>query len=368
MKKVTIYILLTSSLFLLNGCFEESEFEFPLEYSWIAFPQAEIVVDEAIGTGVSSEIILSGAPFATDQTINYTVEYPSEGGAKEGVDFNLPANSGSIVLPAGANSIEVNLIESIINNDIPVGRRSVIFTLQPVAGLNLGQLGNEQTQSITISISEDDLSTFGYTSFEEPAAGDVNNYSAPAGTDLPNNPGENSVDHVYNGGEIGFNTSYVPGQEGGADSGLFFGVTNITNEPDEYDVGAFPDGSQGYMTSDADGLAEIVFDELDIPEATSLLQIKMSLWFIDDDTWEDDDEFDVFWRTEDGDELILSLRANSDNLMTDSADGDGAVITGDWNVFIAQVTNIKSGSLVIQIGTDSGAEFNFIDNIIIEGI
>lgn len=274
--------------------------------------------------------------------------------------------SGTITLdiPKGSSQASIRLFPVIAQDNITTPDRIVDISIGEVTG-GLILSSTSGTYRVTIKDRDFNIDPFAYTSFEEPSAGIVNNYSAPDGTDLPNNEGENSVDYISAGEEMGFDTSYLPGEEGGADDGLFFGVTNVANEPGEYNIGFFADGAQAYITSDADGIAEIVFDEVDVPLGYNVLKVKFSVYFVEA-SWETNDEFDVFWRTEDGDELIRSFRSNGD-LMTDQPDGTGNILVDEWVTFFADVTNIKNGRLVIQVGSNSGSEIAFIDDILIGG-
>ena len=296
-----------------------------------------------------------------------TVSITPQADVQYGTDFTTEpdGSSGSVTLNISEGSASAVLsvfpsVEAGFNTD-----KLINFKLESVSG---GLFLATESVDYELAIQDESLNVdiLAFTSFEEPAAGDVNNYSAPDSTFLPNNPGENSVDYVSTGGEMGFDTSYLPGEEGGEDTSLIFGVTNVTNEPDEYNIGAFFNGSQAYVTSDADGLAEIVFDEVEIPSKFNSLKVRLSVYFVDA-SWEDDDEFDVFWRTEDGDETLMSFRSNGE-LMTDSPDGTGNVLVDDWFTFNRDVTNMKKGRLVIQIGTNSGSEYAFIDDIVIGGV
>lgn len=220
------------------------------------------------------------------------------------------------------------------------------------------------TKEVGVTGIEAVFSQLAYTSFEEPAAGATNVYNAPDGEDLPNNAGENSVDFISVGGEIGFNTSYVTGQEGGADD-LIWGVTNVIDELGAYTLEAFDDGAQAYVSSDADGLAEIVFDEVDITGSLSAV-VSIATYFVGS-SWETDDEFKLIWRTVDGDEEILSLFSNGSEI-TNSPDGSGDSIVDQWYTSEAIISNRKAGRLVIQIGHNSGSEILFIDDIKISAV
>ena len=317
---------------------------------------AEIFEDQT--EGVSVPITIGNALIEAG---TLTFELSSASGAIYGQDYTTvpDGSSGTIelTLSEGANSVSLAII--------PIATEAVDTKTISVALTNAsgGLLLGSETSTYTLTIADQtlNLEVIAYTSFEEPLAGAVNNYSAQDGVEQINIEGLNAVDHVSVGGEMGFDTSYVPGQEGGEDTSLYFGVTNVVSEPDEWDIGFFKDGAQAYVTSDADGLAEIVFDEVNIPSGTEFLKVRLSTYFVDA-SWEESDEFDVFWRTSDGDELILSFRSDGD-LMTDAPDGTGNYIIDEWFTFDAFVTNRKTGSLVIQIGTNSGSEIAFIDAI-----
>jgi len=356
-----IYLII-SPVLTLTGCFEEQEFDVASELNYLAFSESEAILLEGEVDEYTFDIIYSGNQ---NEAIEFSLGVDPDGtNATQGEDYTISPALGNLTIPAGESSLTIKV--DIVNNDLQVGSRTLGFELNTTENIDLGYLGSDEGKSLNITILEDDAIFFGSTSFEEPTAGLINNFASQDGVEQENVPGENTVDYVSVGGEMGFNTSYLPGQEGGADEGLLFGVTDVTSDPDwEYDVGSFPDGMQAYSTSDADGLMEIVFDELEIAETTELLQVSAFLWFADA-SWEEDDEIDFFWRTEDGDELILSLRSNGDS-MTNSADGTGDVIVEQWVNFMPEVSNIKSGSLVIHIGTDSGSEIAFLDNIVISG-
>jgi hypothetical protein len=366
MKKYIVSLFIISIGLTLAGCFDEQDFSFPDEFSYVAFGDTDLAAVEGTDNSVDINVIYSGSPLSSPLSVPVSIVPSGETDAVEGVDYSISGGLGNVTIPAGEASATITV--NLIDNETPVGPRFLVFSMGSPQGVDVGKYGTDEGTTATLLIGEDDLTVFGYTSFEEPLAGEVNNYPAQGGVEQVNVPGENSVDYVSVGGEMGFNSSYVPGQEGGEDSGLLFGVTKFTSDPDwEYDVGSFPDGDQAYSTSDADGLMEIVFDQLDIPANTSLLVVNVQLYFVGD-SWEDDDEFDFFWRTDDGDELILSLRADGNGAMTDSPDGSGSPIIDQWTQFVSTVNNVGPGSLVIQIGTDSGSEVNFIDAISIRGI
>jgi len=365
MKRIILKILILPIALIFSACFEEQEFQIPNEFSYVAFQEANLSIIEGESNEIMLTLIYSGPKLNSPLSVPISIETTEGTSAEDGVDYSIDGESGAITIPAG--EAEASLTINILNNDLAVGPRELAFSIESVGGLKTGYLGNEGGRTTTITIREDDLVELAYTSFEEPTAGAINNFASQDGAEQVNVPGENPVDYISNGGELGFNSDYVEGEEGGADDGLLFGVSAFAADPFwEYDTGGFPDGSQAYSTSDADGLMEIEFDEVTIPAGTELLQVSTQLWF-SNSSWEDDDEIDFYWRTDDGDELILSLRSNGES-MTDSPEGDGEVIVDVWTLFSTEVENIKTGKLVIQIGTDSGSEICFIDAVSIKGI
>jgi hypothetical protein len=359
-KKYVTYIML-SGAFILSSCFDEKEILLPDTFSYVAFEGGEVNILEGSISSFDVKVVYSGATTSADIAVPISITDGEGTLAVDGVDYSIDGGLSGRTIPAGQFSTTVKV--TILDNDDAVGARLLKLQLGDVSGFKLGAPDTDGVTTFAITILEDDLNIFGYTSFEEPTAGDVNLFNFDNGTEQTNNPGENSVDYTSIGGEMGFDTSYLPGQEGGADDPAW-GVTKF--QTDGYDASPFPDGAQAYLTSDADGLAEIVFDELTIPGTASFLQISLSTWFVDGGSWEDDDEFDVFWRTEDGDELVISLRSDGAN-MTDTPDGSGNNIGGKWTLISGLVENIKTGRLVIQIGSDSGAEVSLFDNIKIQG-
>lgn len=366
MKKSIIYTLILS--FYLFGCFEEQEFIIPDNQKYISFKTSSLEILEGEVASVKIQILYSGPALTADLVV--PVSLTGENSAQDGTDYTIESGVGNVVLASGTYNTEI--LVSIIDNTEAIGLRTLTFTIGSIEGYKIGAPDNEAAASIQIRILEDDLNLFGFTSFEEPVAGEINNFSSQDGTEQVNVPGENPVDFSSTGGEMGFDTYYVDGQVGGADGTFLWGVSKFptgdgTDNPsgEEYDTGGFPDGTQAYVSSDADGLMEIQFDELEIPDGTNILQVAFQLWFADA-SWESDDEIDVFWRTEDGDESLLSVRGvePQDNI----EDDNGASLENMWIPYILAIETKKTGRLVLQIGSDSGSEVCFIDNIIIEGL
>ena len=299
--------------------------------------------------------------FTLNQSANATIALSLEN-AVYGVDFitEPDGSSGqiSVSIPEGGTNPTIRLVPIVTEG---IKDYTVTFEVAEVSGgLRLAQGSGVFTAAVEDQTKN--LNVIAFTGFEEPTAGATNNYEADDGVEQINKDGLNSVDYVSIGGEMGFDFSYVPGEEGGEDTSLYWGVTNVLNEPDEWDLPFFQDGMQAYVASDADGLAEIVFDEITIAPDVEILLVTLSTFFVDA-SWEDSDEFDVFWRTSDGDELLLSFRGDENADMRDQPDGTGNIIENSWFTFNVFAQNVKTGSLVIQIGNNSGSELVFLDAI-----
>ncbi|MEL6357139.1 MAG: hypothetical protein AAFQ37_09440, partial [Bacteroidota bacterium] len=108
------------------------------------------------------------------------------------------------------------------------------------------------------------------TSFEEPL-GFVSTYNDTGNPavahQLVNNQGEPTVDFPFVATELGFQSFFEPTRNGGSGSdglteGDFFGVNNNATFN-------FPDGSQGFIIEDPDGLARVEFSPVDMAGVNS---------------------------------------------------------------------------------------------------
>lgn len=366
MKKIIKYIVLSLLVAVSQSCFEENEFVIPEEFAWVGFKTNGLDIAEDAGTGVVVDILVASKPLSEPLTINYTV---SSDDAVEGVDYNLPSGSGTATIPSGSSHVSATLIESVINNNDIVGARTVVFTITDAGGYTLGGPDGEYGVTLEVTITEDDLNLYGYTSFEEPEVAEAGIYNVPEagtpeGTNLPNHPGENPVDYESTGDELGFDLYYTEGQEGGADD-IHVGVTNATDLDDG--VGAYYDGTQGYVSEDCDGELNLEFDEVTIEEGMNLLRVDVGFYFTTGSSFEDNDYFRVIWRTEDGDEELYEITGgyggNEDEVFTPS----GESMIGTWTTLSGYPENMKSGKLVIIFQTSSGGEFVYFDKIEIKG-
>ena len=242
-------------------------------------------------------------------------------------------------------------------------------------GLKTGDLllTSAGADSISIPISGFEgfpLETVAFTSFEEvPAIPDSITYSAPDGFDLPNNTNQPPIDFMATGMELGFDLSYVNDPEliGGADDAVILGVIQESAEGIQVEVPGleFPDGMQAYVISDADGLLELVFDEVAISADATGISVEISILFADA-SWEASDEFDVFWQTADGlGDPLISIRGVEPQ---DDIEINGLSVENQWLSLVGNVSpdRIATGRIVIQIGNNSGSELMFIDQVTVK--
>ncbi len=156
-KKKFKYIIPLIFLGVFCNCDSGGEDPPPPQSGHIYFESAQINVDESDLGPVTATFIYSGPALPQSLTVNYTLSFPAQNAAKEGEDFILPTNSGSFVLPADQTTTEVTIIESLIDDDLFVGSRSVMFTLEPTGDLVLGKLNQPETKSVSVTIAENDF-------------------------------------------------------------------------------------------------------------------------------------------------------------------------------------------------------------------
>ncbi|MBG6129695.1 hypothetical protein IWQ47_001003 [Aquimarina sp. EL_43] len=352
------------------GCDTENDVLLPSEFNYISFKTNEINVLESDMGAVTTTFTYSGELLATDLTVNYTVTFPDQDAAQEGVDFMLPASSGSFVLPAGQSTVDVTLLESLVNDELSKGSRAVTFSLQPIQGYILGEPDQRENKSVTINIGEDDLFEFGYTSFEEiPTFGTLTRYPRPAATQdpLPNiqdtDPGSEVpyVSYISTGDELGFTASFLAASVSAIEQEIM-GVYNTTvtsANPDSFETN-FIDGNQGYVTSDLDGFVTLTFDEITglNPDVTNaVLDVKL---FFRTTSWETEDGIVVYFETADGlGDPILSI-----------FDDDVEAVEGTWQELRIPIPDNKlaTGRLVVTFRNGAGTEMIILDSISIKGI
>lgn len=371
MKNLAYNSIMFSLLFMFVSCEDsnENDFELPSDFYYVSFEESSVSVLESDEGPVKVKFVYSGVLFDEDLTINYNVTYPTENAAIEEVNFTLPSNSGSFVLPAGKSSVEVTLIESLIDNDLSEGSKKVSFNLEPVNSLLLGKPDNEEAKSVTINIREDDLHEFAFTSFEEiPTFDALERYPRPAASSPMLNVQESNpssqvpyVQFVSTGNELGFTAFFQADAVEEIETELMGVYNNTTiSANSNLFVTPFEDGSQGYVTSDLDGTVILTSDEIIglNPEVTNaVMDVKV---FFEDATWESNDGMEIYFETEDG---------RGDPLFFVYGE-DVEAIHGSWqDLRIALPDNkLKTGRLVIVFNNNQPSEMIFLDSISIKGI
>lgn len=371
MKNV-LYILISFIIAsYVTGCNNnDNDVTLPEEFYYISFDKNSINVIESDEGPITIDFIYSGSRLSNDLEIKYTISYPDNNAAQEGVDFVLPSQSGSFILPAGESRVEVTLIESLINNELSVGARKMTFELNQVNNLLLGSPDNREAKSVTVTIGEDDLFEFGYTSFEEVPTFDVlERYPRPAQSadPLPNvqdiDPTSQApyVQYVSSGDELGFTASFLAAAVDAVENEVV-GVYNTTvtaANPDVFETN-FIDGNQGYITSDLDGFVTLITDEivgLNANVTNAVLDVKV---FFLTTSWETEDGIVIYFETEDGlGEPLLSI-----------FDDDVEAAEGVWQELRVPIpqNKLKSGRLVITFRNGADSEMILLDYISIKGI
>jgi hypothetical protein len=366
MKRIKIYLTILLFTIVTVSCFEENDFVIPGKYAWVAFEEGSFAVPEDGGGSVTVNLLLSAKSPSSDVSVTYSVTSTD---ATEGVDYSLPAGSGTVTVPAGQNTVEVTLIQSVLNNENITGDRTVVFTITDGAGFDIGSPDSKFLPTVTVLLQEDDFTIFGYSSFEDVDVSGLDyGYTRPGGPDpgLVNNVGEAPVDFIATGDELGFDSSFDP-TDVGDDGWEIIGVSNGDFSSGDDGVYTFDYGSQAYAGSDLDGTLEIVFDEVTIPGGTSILVLDISIYFafLDGGDSEEGEGVELVWRTTGGDETVIAVIAVDDNVIEDQ---NGNLVGYDqWIDFSAEVSSIGTGRPVVRIKNDNNDDLTFVDNIVVKG-
>jgi hypothetical protein len=368
MKKSYKYICMVMLTMLMYSCDTENDVLLPSSFSYISFETSQKSVNEPDGE-VKIKFQYSTQNISNkDLTFNYTVSFP-EGKTKavENVDYTLPANSGTFTLPAGKSEVEITLL-TLVDNNTSKGLRHIQFNLTPIDGVTLGSPSDDDAGSVTILIQEDDLYTFGRTSFEDvPTFIDDWHYTLTSSQqDLKNTQLANSsskdpyVDFAATANEMGFDTRWAPGTSRKDDQERM-GVFNNTNmNKTKYLTTSFKDGVQGYAATDMDGTIELRFDLMNqITPSVNSLVIDLGVYF-GDTSWESPDGFEVYYETADG--LGDALYSVFDN--------DVEKIAGKWNDLKINVpaSQTKPGRIVLRLSSTFWSEGIYLDYVAIKGI
>lgn len=337
------------------GCFDEYEGSLSPDEAWVYFAKSSENVIESADGAVVTELIYSGAPRSSDLVIPFTISTDSD--LTEGEDYTLA--SSQFVIPAGKFKADAILLESLIDNDLPEGNKSLVITISSPDGVGAGFPGPAADRnSITVNIAEDDFFVFGFTSFEEPEAGD--NYVDPNGADndhdLVNIPGMNSFDYDGSGSEIGFDATFINTRD------IASGLSDNVGVTDSYDDG-FTNGSQGYVLLDTDGTIQVTFDPVNVE---GFDQVFLSIdWFIQSSNYEgavdaDPTGSDIFKISiiTDTEDVINIVDVDGDQLEQIYSDQFGA-----WTTLFEEISGIKTAQLVIEVDTNVDSEGIAFDNI-----
>lgn len=366
MKKFKIYLTMLLLTMVAVSCFEENDFTIPDEFAWVGFEKSSFNIGEDSGDDVTATLIVSSATLSSALNLTYTV---TSSDALEGIDYSLPSGTGSMTVPAGSNTVDIVLIESVLNNDNVTGDRTVVFEITDAGGLNFGGPDGQFKATVTVVLAEDDFTQFGYSSFEDvDVTGLGYEYTRPGGPDpaLVNNPGDAPVDFVATGNELGFDSSFDP-NDVGDDGGEIIGVSNGDFSAGGDGVYTIQYGSQAYSSSDLDGTLEIVFDEVTIPGGTTVIVLDMAVYFafLDGGDLESDEGIELVWRTAQGDETVLAAGEDGGELK----DMNGNTLNFDeWHSLTASVqNNIITGRPVVRIKNDNNDDLSFVDMIVVKG-
>lgn len=364
--KTTNILLCIILLVSILACDKENNAILPSSFHYISFDVSEIKVREGSSETVKVKFMRSSEVSNSDLVFNYTTSFPEgKQQAEVNTDYTLSDSSGSIVLPAGVNEVEVELL-TVADNSNSVGNRYITFNLTSQDGLKLGSPGNTEAKSVTVIIEEDDLATFAYTSFEEVPAfvGDI--YYNKSGTAELNNtqisdPNSTDpyVDFIATGQELGFDSSFITNDVGdsGVESIGVFKNENLETAPDDFEA-RFTKGNQGFITSDLDGTLEIVFDKVEnIHTKLSGVVIEASIYF-GNTGYEEGDGIEIFYKN--GEDLgapVISY-VFKDIVKSSWINASGVIPTD----------RLQPGNIVVRMKNGANSEMIFLDYVAIKGI
>ena len=201
------------------------------------------------------------------------------------------------------------------------------------------------------------------TSFEEvPVSANDQEYEKPGESntseDLINGSQPPFVDYQSNGDstddEIGFDSKFFAVEDISSSSLGFsaerIGVFSLFED--------YPDGSKGFHMEDIDGMIQITFDTVEVPESVTKSGISFHAYF-GDTSWESKDGMIAYVNvtTDSGSEVVELV-----NLFDD----DVEAISGEWIKFdTGYLTNIRSYQLVIEGYNGATAESIDIDHVLV---
>jgi len=364
MKNLRIYLYITLMVGITTSCFEEFDGGLK-ENFWVSFEADAISISESESGNISTNLLFSASPQSSDVTLTYSISSPN--GAENGTDYTLPPESGSVTIPAGKTSVEFVLLESVINDDIIEGEKTVVFTLESAGEFGVGFPGPDgNKKTFEVRIQEDDFTVIAFTSFEEPFGS--NNYvdliNNDVDHDLVNNDGQSSIEYTSIGGELGWDATLLSTRVFTTPNGLndHIGVSN-----DAATTGTFTDGVQGYRLEDTDALIRCTFDAVDISAFTTAF-VRLDI-FLKSTTYEanpgavtglvEPDNIKVYLVVDGGQRVELYTADASD---PDPSRNINEVSQGVWNEHSVDISDFTTATLVIEVDTNSNAEGAIFDN------
>ncbi|SFG21677.1 hypothetical protein SAMN04488033_1398 [Salegentibacter agarivorans] len=157
--------------------------------------------------------------------------------------------------------------------------------------------------------------------------------------------------------EIGFNSKYFAVTDISSSS-LGFSAERIGVYSLMEDYDAYPDGTKGFHMEDVDGMIQITFDTVDIPDDVNKSGISFEVFF-----------GNTSWESKDGMYAYVNITTDSGNEvieMVNLFDDDVEAIAGQWYKFdTGFLTNVRSYQLVIEGYNGATPESIDIDNVVV---
>lgn len=373
MKKYSQILSAFVLLLVATGCFDEYEGTVDISQPWVHFENSAVRYVEDGGGPVTTTLILSSAPQEEDIIVPFSVT--SEDGLIAGEDYII--NASSFVIPAGEFTVEVILLDSVINNDEAFGDRSLTITMEDTDVVLAGFPGPDKNKSaIEVTLAEDDFTIFGFSNFEEvPSPPDAWRYTRAGTYEMLNNDGEPPVNFVATGSELGFDTSYAeddldPGETSAENLGVLNNTSVAASGDPDFEFTTFSRGVQGFASADLDGRIEITFDDMEIPAEVVTVEAEMTFYLNRNTTFETEDALEFYYVTEDGrGEPLMSFRGDDDEQIIRDLDGN-AGLQGEWITRIVTLpeSQWKNGHILVTMRNGADTEMMVVDYVAIKGI
>ncbi|WP_127137669.1 hypothetical protein [Flagellimonas oceanensis] len=223
-----------------------------------------------------------------------------------------------------------------------------------------------QAMEFSISFFQPAGKTIRATSFEEvPIGAEDDTYDRNGSNDetldLINGDVPPYVDYVAAGNgvddELGFDAEYIAITDISSSS-LGFSAERIGVFSLFEDYEAYPDGTQGFHSEDADGAIRLTFDTVEVPEGQENSGVSFQVYF-GDTSWESLDGIHAYANitTDSGAEVLELASIYSDDIEE---------VAGQWyEINSGYLRGVRSYELVIQIQSGATSESFDIDNVII---